>query len=82
MTPNGVAALAQLHQLLVTMLCVMIAAGAGLLLISGAGRMLCAVTSRWSQRRQGSRADARLHAEAERGIADLQRYLARRDATP
>ncbi len=80
-TPLGLSAWEQLYELLLSMLSAAAVAGAGLLCLGAAGYGLTAAASRLRRRRRARHADARLHAEAERGIEDLERYLGRRRDT-
>lgn len=80
MTSTGLATFAQLNQILLSLLLVLVALSAALLCLCGAGFALRASGSLWVRRRRNRRADAAVHAEAVRGIADLERFLGHRDA--
>jgi hypothetical protein len=81
-TPAGLSAWEQLHELLLSMLSTAAVAGVGLLCLGAAGYGLTVAASLLRRRRRVRHADARLHAEAVRGIEDLERYLGcRRDTT-
>ncbi|NEE02991.1 hypothetical protein [Phytoactinopolyspora halotolerans] len=76
----GAAAYAHMTSVLVTMLAVIFVTGLALVLLPALGQALRVVVSAVVRRRQERRSAAWQHAEAVRGIAQLEWYLGRRDA--
>lgn len=81
MTPSGLAALALVDELLMSLLLLLAGFAVAMLCFYGLGCGLCAGRSWLLDRRRTRRHDALLHAEAVRGIRDVERYLGRRDAS-
>jgi hypothetical protein len=78
---GGTAAVAQLSNALMTTLLMLALLVVGCLLLCAIGCGFSALR-RWRARRQAARKrDAWVRAEAARGIAELDRYLRRWDAT-
>ncbi|WP_129669066.1 hypothetical protein [Phytoactinopolyspora endophytica] len=78
----GTAAYAELSSTLVTLLSATFVVGIALLLMSAVGHALRAVGLYLYRRHCERQAEACRHAEALRGISELEQYLGRRDATP
>jgi hypothetical protein len=81
MTTSGLAAFAQVDELMMSLLLLLTGLAAALLCLYGVGLGLWAGRSWLLRRRRTRRHDAFLHAEAVRGIRDLERYLRRKDAS-
>lgn len=80
MSAGGMAAFGALNELLVSMLWIAATLVIGLLGLWVSAWALRAGGWWLVRRRRARRVDAAVHAEAKRGIDELERYLGRRDA--
>lgn len=81
MTPSGFAALALVDELLMSLLLLQAGFAVAMLCLYGVGCGLYGVGSWLLHRRRTRRDDTLVHAEAVRGIRDVECYLGRRDAS-
>jgi hypothetical protein len=80
-SPGGTAAFAELNYALMTTLLMLALLVVGCLLLCAIGCACSALRRRRSSRKAARNRDAWVRAEAARGIAELDRYLRRWDAT-